>query len=467
MNKSSILPKTGVDLANVIHRFGPKYTTQYAKRMMPSQRRALADIAVCCTEALGGRLYRCDDCQESFWQYHACRNRSCPKCQGKRTEAWLKQREAELLPCDYFHAVTTVPSELRDAFRRDQKVHVRSLDACLGRGGQGTLRQQASPGRLARYPLRSAYLERSVGLSPTRPHAHHRRRHLVRRRHWEPARNEYLLPVAVLSKKVAAKFRDAVCKQRPEVFKAYRRTRGNVSGFPSLSTTATATGRAQLPLALCTPRGHHQCTDPGSQPDARYLPLEGPRNRHLRATRLEGVEFLRRFLQHVLPQGFHKVRYYGSGTTQGATSLAGLAALVLEQPPATKRPMKIAELIEAVGQLTLFAESGNSDPDSKSSTGPVVLIAAVGKRRFWRNGPRPAPFGSPVLPSRTFADRIFSRTSGRGLSSAAHSPKKTSPLTLPSSNHSPSHDLPSNPTRTLTLHATQHFVKRLFSSASR
>ena len=82
MSEPKPLPKTGVELADVVRRFGPKYTTRYAGRMMPSQRRALADIAACCTEALGGRRYRCDDCQESFWQYHACRNRSCPSAKG-------------------------------------------------------------------------------------------------------------------------------------------------------------------------------------------------------------------------------------------------------------------------------------------------------------------------------------------------------------------------------------------------
>ena len=115
------LPKTGVELADVVRRFAPEYTSQYGHVMMPSQRKVLSDIAACCTEALGGRLYRCDDCEQSFWRFHCCRNRACPKCHGTRTGEWLQQREAELLPCDYFHAVATVPSELRDAFRRDQK----------------------------------------------------------------------------------------------------------------------------------------------------------------------------------------------------------------------------------------------------------------------------------------------------------------------------------------------------------
>jgi len=90
-------PRTGMDLADVVRRFGPAYRAHYGPGMMPSQNKALADIVACCTRELGGRLYRCDACEESFWRYHCCRNRACPKCHGRQTQQWLQQREAELL----------------------------------------------------------------------------------------------------------------------------------------------------------------------------------------------------------------------------------------------------------------------------------------------------------------------------------------------------------------------------------
>jgi hypothetical protein len=68
-------PKADVQLADVVRQFGPQYASQYGHRMMPSQKRALSDIAACCTPELGGRLYRCDECDETFWRYHCCRNR--------------------------------------------------------------------------------------------------------------------------------------------------------------------------------------------------------------------------------------------------------------------------------------------------------------------------------------------------------------------------------------------------------
>jgi hypothetical protein len=115
-------PKVDIELADIVRQFGPQYLSQYGQVMMPSQKRALSDIAACCTRELGGRLYRCDDCQDAFWRFHCCRNRACPKCHGSQTRQWLEERQAELLPCDYFHGVVTVPSELRDMFRRQQKL---------------------------------------------------------------------------------------------------------------------------------------------------------------------------------------------------------------------------------------------------------------------------------------------------------------------------------------------------------
>ena len=69
-------PKADVDLADVVRHFGPQYTSRYGDRMMPSQKKALSDIAACCTPELGGRLHRCDDCDATFWRYHCCRNRA-------------------------------------------------------------------------------------------------------------------------------------------------------------------------------------------------------------------------------------------------------------------------------------------------------------------------------------------------------------------------------------------------------
>jgi hypothetical protein len=89
--------------------------------MLPSHRRAIADILACRTEVLGGHLWRCDACSSEVYSYHSCKNRSCPKCHMDQTERWLEARRIEMLPCGYFHLTITVPKELRDALRASQR----------------------------------------------------------------------------------------------------------------------------------------------------------------------------------------------------------------------------------------------------------------------------------------------------------------------------------------------------------
>ena len=173
---------------------------------MPSHKKALSDIAACCTRELGGRLYCCDDCNDTFWSYHCCRNRSCPKCHGSQARLWLQERQAELLPCDYFHAVVTVPRQLHAVFYRNQKLMYGLLmqvsaaaikDLCADKRHLGAL-----PGMLS-------VLHTWNGRLGYHPHVHL----LITGggitaddQHWEPARGEFLVPVAVLSRKIAAQF---------------------------------------------------------------------------------------------------------------------------------------------------------------------------------------------------------------------------------------------------------------------
>jgi hypothetical protein len=110
-----------VDVADVFRRFAPGYQAAHGASMPPSHRRAITDILACRTEALGGHLERCTACGAEVHRCHSCRNRSCPKCHGEQTRAWLDKRQAEMLACPYFHVTVTVPEELRAALRRHQR----------------------------------------------------------------------------------------------------------------------------------------------------------------------------------------------------------------------------------------------------------------------------------------------------------------------------------------------------------
>ncbi len=348
------LPTPGLDLAEVVRRFGPAYLAQHGPTMLPSQKKALADIAACCTPALGGRRYRCEDCDESFWRYHCCRNRACPKCHGPQTQKWLQQRQAELLPCDYFHAVVTVPSQLHAACRRQQKLLFGLLMQVAAQAVQELCAHKRHLGAL---PGQLAVLHTWNSQLGYHPHVHL----LITGggitpdgQHWHPARGEFLIPVAVLSRKVAALFRQtlqakapallaslpAVVWQRPWVTFCKHYGQGNEAVLHYLS-------RYVFRTALST---------------ARLVALEAThvtfrfkdrQANQWRKERLEGPVFLRRFLQHVLPRGFHRVRYYGlwhsSKRSQASRAWLLLTLEALADPPA---PPRLADLVKTGNEAT-------------------------------------------------------------------------------------------------------------------
>jgi hypothetical protein len=387
-------PKADVELADIVRRFGPSYISQYVQVMMPSQKRALSDIAACCTRELGGRLYRCDDCDDTFWRFHCCRNRACPKCHGSQTRQWLEERQAELLPCDYFHSVVTVPSELHDVFRRQQKLMYGLLmqvsaevvkELCAKKRHLGAL-----PGMLSvlhtwnsqlGYHPHVHLLITGGGITPDG-------------QHWEPARGAFLLPVAVLSRKIAAKFRDALKDAAPAVFadipssvwqrewvsflKHYGHGNDAVLNYLSRYIFRAAISNARI---LGMDQTH--VTFRWKDRDAGVW----------RNERLPGVEFLRRFLQHVLPRGFHKVRYYGLWhPSKRSESNRAWVLLILETPADTTESPKPADFVEALGQLSELTSQVLQDADDHDLHIPRCPHCGSSRTRLLGEYPR---FGVP------------------------------------------------------------------------
>ena len=110
-----------IEVADVFRRFAADYLSAHGASMLPSHRRAIEDILNCRTAALGGQVWRCEQCDTEVFSWHSCRNRSCPKCHTAQTKEWLESRQAEMLPVPYFHVTVTVPAELREALRAHQR----------------------------------------------------------------------------------------------------------------------------------------------------------------------------------------------------------------------------------------------------------------------------------------------------------------------------------------------------------
>ncbi len=297
------------ELADLLRLHGPAYLAKYQDRLLPSHRRAIQDLCACRTEALGGHVYRCPQCQQEHYQYHSCKNRHCPKCQADQADRWLEQQRALLLPVPYFLATFTLPRGLRRLARGHQKV----IYALLFQASQQALQKLAADPKYVggtlgligvlqswtrdlRYHPHVHYLIPGGGLTPDGPT-------------WRPARCTYLLPEKPLAQIFRAKFRDLLKKaglfaQVP--WKSWHR---------DWVVDILAVGSGEAALKYLAPyvfrvalSNRNLLALQDGQVTFRYRRAQTDTTR---ITTLPAETFIGRFLQHVLPRGFQKVRTYG------------------------------------------------------------------------------------------------------------------------------------------------------------
>ena len=289
------------------------YRVRQGNRLLPSQDKALDDIGDCRTAALGGHRYRCADCDETFWVYHACGNRACPACHGRDTRAWLEKRKAQLLPCGYFHIVATVPRTIRAAFLADQKTMYGLLMKTVAESVMDLARD---PRFVGGTPGILMVLHTWTGELHYHPHVHL----LVTAggitddgEHWrDPKHKDFLIPVKALSKRIRHRFGQALAKSNPEAFDAIPATAW-INGWNTFCKPYGQGAEVVLPyLARYVFRIAFTNARIVDMDDEHITFRHKDRaTKQWRHCRLHDFAFLDRFLQHVLPKGFHKVRYYG------------------------------------------------------------------------------------------------------------------------------------------------------------
>lgn len=297
-----------VELAHIFRQFGPAYQQSYQEQLLPSHRRTMYDIAHCRTTLFGGHLYTCQECQTTQYSYHSCQNRHCPKCQHQAGQAWLLRQEELLLPVPYFLLTFTLPAELRPLARSNQEL-VYNL---LFRASAAATQQLAQDPRFVGGQIGLVGVLHTWGRNLAyHPHVHY----LVPsggvdgNGHWHPGRHNFLVPVRALSVLFRAKFRAAL-KQTPlfdqvppmvwqQPWVAHCQPVGN--GRTALRYLAPYIFRVAISNRRILKVKHGKVT-------FRYFASETGKPR---ICTMAATEFIRRFLQHVLPRGFVKVRYYG------------------------------------------------------------------------------------------------------------------------------------------------------------
>lgn len=312
---------------------------------MPSwHRRAIADILACRTKALGGRLWRCERCSHDVFAYHSCKNRSCPKCHTKQTAQWLEARKAELLPTSYFHVVVTVPQELRALLRSNQ------------RDGYPLL-MKAAADAIIELARDRRFVGGTVGVLAvlhtwTQQLAYHPHVHCLvtgggvsaDARDWYPARGDFLVPHKALAKLVRGKLKAALAKKRPDLIAPKAAwSKPWVVHIAHWGEGAEAVlrylARYVFRIAISNTRIIAL--------DDQYVTFRYQQRKlgRRQSCRLQGHEFIRRFLQHVLPAGLHKVRYFGLWHPSRRKQAAQVRLLPrLNQPtaPAELAPTELA-----------------------------------------------------------------------------------------------------------------------------
>ena len=265
-------------------------------------------IEQCRTEALGGHVYHCPDCDETQYSYHSCRNRHCPKCQSDAAQQWLQKQQDLLLPVPYFLLTFTLPDGLRKVARSHQKLFYNLLFRVSAAATQ----------KLAQDPRFIGGQVGMIGVLHTwgrtltyHPHVHY----LVpagcvdQAGNWLPVKKSFLLPVKALSKIFRAKFRHALRKSPcfanipSDIWKqdwvVHCQAAGN--GLSALKYLAPYIFRVAISNNSIVKITNQQVT-------FRYKATDTGK---IKTCKLSVEEFIRRFLQHVLPRGFVKVRYYG------------------------------------------------------------------------------------------------------------------------------------------------------------
>jgi hypothetical protein len=347
--------RPGLDVADIFRAHGPAYRLAHAGRLSLDQLKVMSAIEACRTAALGGHVERCEDCDHLQIAYNSCRNRHCPKCQGAAAQRWLEARQAELLPLAYYHVVFTLPAQIGDiAFHNKAAVY----DILFKAASETLLTIAADPAHLGARIGLTAVLHTWGSALTHHPHVHC----IVPGgglspdgERWVSCRPRFFLPVRVLSRlfrrlflnKLEAAhaagrlvfFGDLAPLAEPTAFAAHLRPPRRAEWVVYAKRPLAGPEQVLAYLARYTHRVAISASRLVAMDDTsvsfrwKDYRQDGPARRKLMT--LAPGEFIRRFLLHILPGGFHRIRHYGLFANPArAANLAKARALLPQPQPA-------------------------------------------------------------------------------------------------------------------------------------
>jgi hypothetical protein len=315
-----------LELADIFRQHGPAYRQTHSLPL--HQHRLMQAIETCRTPVLGGVVEWCGHCQHTHIRYRSCRNRHCPKCQGAAREKWLQQRQQELLPTEYFHVVFTLPEPIAAiAFYNKEAVY----DILFRATAETLLTIGRDPQRLGMELGFFAVLHTWGQNLHFHPHLHcvipggglsmdHER--------WIRGRRRFLLPVKVLSRRFRRVFLQALEKAHAAGQLQFFGAVESLRDLPAFARYLAPLRQAEWVVYAKPPFGGPQhvlqylgrYTHRVAISNRRLLALEQGqvsfqwkdyRDGRQKVMTVAAEDFLRRFLQHALPPGFQRIRYYG------------------------------------------------------------------------------------------------------------------------------------------------------------
>jgi hypothetical protein len=365
------MARHALEVADIFRAHGPAWRHADAGHLSLGQLKVMSAIETCRTAALGGHVAACEDCAHTLIAYNSCRNRHCPKCQGAAAHDWLAARQAELLPVPYFHVVFTVPAQIADiAYQNKAEIYAILFQAAA----ETLITIAADPKHLGARIGLTAVLH-SWGSAMT----HHPHVHCIvpggglsiargeegasptgtkQSQRWIACRPGFFLPVRVLSRL----FRRLLLEKLAAAHAA-----GRLQFFGAHARLADRTTFANYLGPLRKIEWVVYAKRPFAGPEAvlaylsRYTHRVAIANSRLRVLDDKGVtftwkdyrakgrsrlkimtlatpEFIRRFLLHVLPSGFHRIRHYGLFANGGRAANLARARELLAMPPPHDEP---------------------------------------------------------------------------------------------------------------------------------